>query len=56
MTGLPKKWRTLPTAKLAEWIEQNGDHPDYDDVWTEIDERDHQAAANRGEMNGLAPQ
>lgn len=56
MTALPNNWRKLPTAKLMDWVDQNGDHDDYDDVWNEIDERDRQAAANRGEMNGLPPE
>lgn len=56
MTALPRNWRTQTTARLREWTMQNGDHPDYDDVWAEIDDREHQTAANSGAMNGLAPE
>jgi len=54
--GLPVGWQMLADERLLVWLEANPDHPDADDVLEELDLRDHQRAANRGAMNGFAPE
>lgn len=53
---LPKLWRRLPSATLEAWAAEHPDHPGVDEVLLELDDREHQAAANDGAMNGLAPE
>lgn len=53
-----KNWRTLPTQTLtsrAEALEERGDWALAEEIWEELEERDSQAAANSGAMNGKLP-
>ena len=52
-------WRTLSTPVLtqkAEDAEERGDWARAEEIWQELEERDSQAAANAGAMNGIAPE
>ena len=52
-------WRTLSTETLtnrAEALEELGEFERAEEIWQELEERDAQAEANAGGMNGVAPE
>lgn len=53
----PPRWRRMATRHLERMVD-DGEVPDefFDDVLEELDDRWRQDDANRGAMNGLAPE
>jgi hypothetical protein len=51
-------WRKLSTPILtrkAEDAEERGEWARAEEIWEELEQRDAEADANRGVMNGIAP-
>lgn len=54
---LPAGWRRLTDERLEDLVNSPAsDDADVDDILDELAERDAQAGANRGEMNGVPPE
>ena len=54
---LPHQWQRNHSSELTYWLDNNMlSDEDTDRVLTELDARQRQHDANRGAMNGLAPE